>query len=329
MLSSSLVSGCVMGGTDPEGYLQDMQLRLIKYANERKEPFKLEVACKDGWNKVIWVKPDILMLSSPVQSKDRWLMRWSCGLLGVRNHASNMETVSELEGRHSDYKQRQLSKLDDLVQRNQTEAAVELALNIKADQELMDEILEMAQNPKDVEKGMYGDNYGNPYAFNARVALLAQRMGMTPINNCKTGKDRTEDSEATQKLLASEIDEKVEQKKGEIVKSLSQEATLSAIEANIGIDQNISTQNDGLVIKDLVYGMDLSRKNFTLVPKRDFLSAENLKKEINALNITTNVDNEIQAVIDGYSPGKPGQENLYDKIRNLFGNGQMIPKPLD
>jgi hypothetical protein len=301
MLSNSLVSGCMMGGTDPEGYLQDMQLRLIDYANKSEEPFELKTTI-NGEEKTFFVKPDILMLSSPVQSKDRWLMRWSCGLLGVRNHSSNMEAVDKLEGKHSDYKQQQLSKLNTLIQGVNTKAATELALNIKSDQELMDEILEMARNPKDLEKGMYGDNYGNPHAFNARMAVLASRMGITPINNCKTGKDRTEDSEAAQKLLASEIDENIQSKVNELLYpfELKEKKILSLIDS----------------------------KDFQLVPKRGFLSAENLKKEIEVLNRDGNDLNGIAKAVDAYSPGKPSQENLFTTIRNFYP-GQAIPDNLN
>ncbi|KAB2645023.1 MAG: hypothetical protein DVB29_00220 [Verrucomicrobia bacterium] len=315
MLSNSLVSGCMMGGTDPEGYLQDMQLRLIDYANKSEEPFELKTTIK-GEEKTVFVKPDILMLSSPVQSKDRWLMRWSCGLLGVRNHSSNMETVAKLEGKHSDYKHKQLSKLDTLIKGGKTEAAAELALNIKADQELMDEILEMARNPKDLEKGMYGDNYGNPHAFNARMSVLASRMGITPINNCKTGKDRTEDSEAAQKLLASEIDENIQSKVNELLYPFESkgEKIFNELESENGISiPSTKPKIDNDYCKRLIYS-----KDFQLVPKRDFLSAENLKKEIKALGIDGNDLNGIAKAIDAYSLGKPSQKNLFTTIRNFY-----------
>ncbi|MCF7729122.1 MAG: hypothetical protein K9M81_02010 [Chthoniobacterales bacterium] len=329
MLSNSLVSGCVMGGTDPEGYLQDMQLRLIDYANKSEKPFELKTTI-NGEEKTIWVKPDILMLSSPVQSKDRWLMRWSCGLLGVRNHSSNMEAVAKLEGKHSDYKQQQLSKLNTLIQDGKTEAATELTLNIKADQELMDEILEMARNPKDLEKGMYGDNYGNPHAFNARMAVLASRMGITPINNCKTGKDRTEDSEAAQKLLAAEIDENIQCQLPNLKKELDlKEDPLDKTENETlgGNTTSVNEQAQKKVVLDFLEGK-IYDSNLSLVPKRDFLSAENLKKEIKALGIDENDFKVITGAIDAYSPGKPSQKNLFTTIRNFYP-GEAIPDDLN
>jgi hypothetical protein len=307
MFSNSLVSGCVMGGTDPEGYLQDMQLALIKYANEREEPFELKIKV-NGQEKSVWVKPAILMLSSPVQSKDRWLMRWSCGLLGVRNHASNVKAVTQLKTIHSEYKKQQLLKLDSFIKENKDKEALELALNIKADQELMDEILEMSKNPKDLEKGMYGDNYGNPHAFNSRVAVLCQRMGITPINNCKTGKDRTEDSEVAQKLLAAEIDEKTEKKKVDLLRWLS----------------DIPQSSTLITLLDYIR----SKTDLNLVPRRDFLSAENLKKQVVELGLEENVKNEVINVINNYSPGKPKQKNLFQEIRDLF-SPDSAPEILD
>ncbi len=333
MLSNSLVSGCMMGGTDPEGYLQDMQLRLIDYANKSEEPFELKTTI-NGEEKTFFVKPDILMLSSPVQSKDRWLMRWSCGLLGVRNHSSNMEAVDKLKGKHSDYKQQQLSKLDTLIKGGKTEAATELALNIKADQELMGEILEMARNPKDLEKGMYGDNYGNPHAFNARMSVLASRMGITPINNCKTGKDRTEDSEAAQKLLAAEIDENIQCQLLNLKKELDlKKDPLDQTEEET-LGGNITSLNEKAQ-KEVVLGF-LKRKkiydsNLPLVPKRDFLSAENLKKEMFDAGIYELLEeNEFSNAIENYCSGNQ-EKNLYSTIRELIKKnslGKTIPEKM-
>lgn len=159
---------------------------------------------------------------------------------------------------------------------------------------------------------MYGDNYGNPHAFNARVAVLAHRMGMTPINNCKTGKDRTEDSEVAQKLLVSEIDHNINQKTTQLLASRSQNQPLSSAQT-----VNNFTSKVGSALK----------QDSPLVPKRDFLSAENFQKEINTLDLTNEEKAKIHDDIKNYYPTKLSQENLYQQIRNQFPS--PIPESLD
>ena len=311
MFSNSLVSGCVIGGTDPEGYLQDMQLRLIEYANS-KDAFELKVKDNTNNEKSVWVKPDIMMLSAPVQERDRWLMSGSLGLLGRRNHTSNMNAVAQLEQKHSAYRKEKFAELERLVTGDEHQAACELALNIRADQELMKEILEMAAKPKDLKSGMYGSNDGNPHAFNARMAVLASRMGITPITNCKTGKDRTEDSLVAQQLLAAEIDDNIQRQ--------LQKKT-SVLKAELRKNSNKTVSSDFL--DSIIYDA-----NIPLVPRRDFLSAENLKKEIQKSEADDSTKQAINAVLEDYHPQKLGQYNLHDTI-NRYGHFFKFPIPDD
>jgi len=298
MFSNSLVSGCVIGGTDPERYSQDMQLRLIEYANKRKEPFALKVKNSAGTDTLVWVKPDIMMLSSPVQKRDRRLMSWSLGLLGRRNHTSNIEAVDQLEKKYSDYKKEKLEELNALAKdKNKQQEACELALNIKADQALMDEIIEMKNKPKDLKSGMYGSNYGNPHAFNARMAVLASRMGITPITNCKTGKDRTEDSLVAQQLLAAEIDDNIQRE----IKKQKEEDVTSAFLNSI-----------------------INNKRILLVPRRDFLSAENLKKEIQK-SAANGINKVIDDVIKNYYLKKISQQNNLHITMNSYAKAAEAP----
>ena len=319
MFSNSLVSGCVIGGTDPEGYLQDMQLRLIEYANKSKAPFQLKVKDTKGNEKSVWIKPDIMMLSAPVQKRDRLLMSVSLGLLGRRNHTSNMNAVAQLEKKHSAYKQKKLAELERLVEDvkitgdNQNKAC-ELALNIRADQELMKEILEMSNKPKDLKSGMYGSNDGNPHAFNARMAVLASRMGITPITNCKTGKDRTEDSLVAQQLLAAEIDDNIQR---ELPKKT--EALKNQFDTNANIPKNGNYKKDSKQVFSDFFNSIIYDASVLLVPKRNFLTAENLKKEIGELKLGKDDQQKIFKAINAYSSQK-SKDNLYKTIGETIGD---------
>jgi|GEM_PF-6085720 len=316
MFSNSLVSGCVIGGKDPEGYLQDMQLRLIEYANKSKAPFQLKVKDNKGNEKSVWVKPDIMMLSAPVQKWDRRLMSWSLSLLGRRNHTSNMNAVAQLAKKHSAYKQKKFEELKMLVTGDKQKEACELALNIRADQELMDEILEMSKKPKDLKSGMYGSNDGNPHAFNARMAVLASRMGITPITNCKTGKDRTEDSLVAQQLLAAEIDDNIQREIQKKQTELDNYLQLYSLHLSTKIETALASCFQEKKTKDVSDFLIKDKKDALLVPKRNFLSAESLKKEIGELKLEQAYQKNIFNAIDGYS-SQTSNNNLYETIKKI------------
>ncbi|MFZ4116214.1 MAG: hypothetical protein ACOYK6_05765 [Chthoniobacterales bacterium] len=362
MLSNSLLSpNFFSSGTDFEGTLRSAQLSLIKWANCQKTPFKLTVRIGNE-TKTVWVKPNILMFNTPVQPRDRQLM----SVIGVDDHKSNVEVLRCLKEEfksHIDAQKQELSnafgdiyhntlirKLDGMgelknfndeqnlsIIRKLQEKALDLALKIKVAQELMREISEMEEHPFNFKTGMYGENYGNPHAFNARLKVLYYKMGRISLDNCKTGKDRTEDSVVATDLLAAEIDGNVEAEKDRLFKKFDfnlpkpEETNVEKIDRFTGAIRGIADVNEPAVTQGIVLDKTAKAKESasTLVPRRDFLSAENLKKEIAALNITKDLNDQIIAIIENYSPTKPGQKNLYTTIRDQFKGSNQIPPSLD
>jgi hypothetical protein len=150
-------------------------------------------------------------------------------------------------------------------------------------------------------------------------------MGITPITNCKTGKDRTEDSLVAQQLLAAEIDDNIQrelQKKQTKLDNYLQSYNL-----------HLSTETEtALARHELLNGFQEKKtkgvsdfliegkKDALLFTKRNFLSAESLKKEIGELKLGTDDQKNIFKAIDDYSSQK-SDNNLYEKIKEI---GQTI-----
>ncbi len=218
ILSNSLLSTDLASvkNFDFEGTLESKQRQLIEWANTQAEPFELEITVGDE-KKTLWVEPDILMLNTPVQQHDRFLIN-SMGASGVNYHEENMKVVEALEQEVRAYNTKLFEEIDQLRATHPLTLAdkkklIDLALELRVVADLSREIKEMAEDPFNTHTGMYGENYGNPHAFNSRLKALYYRLGRISVDNCKTGKDRTEDSQVATDLLVAELEENVKQER--------------------------------------------------------------------------------------------------------------------
>jgi hypothetical protein len=165
------------------------------------------------------------------------------------------------------------------------------------------------------------------------MAVLASRMGITPITNCKTGKDRTEDSLVAQQLLAAEIDDNIQrelqEKQTELDNYLQSYSLHLSTETETALaSHELSNQFQEKKTKDVSDFLIKDKKDALLVPKRNFLSAESLKKEIQKSEADGSTKQAINAVMEDYHPKKLGQYNLHDTI-NRYGNFFKFPIPND
>lgn len=180
LLDIGLLSNYNFFGFGSENKMKKEQFRMLDAANgvARKVSYKNS----NGSVQTIWVRPTIHAINIGVQRGD--------GLFASSNDiAKTAKTTKAICARATDY----LSTLPGSELEDVEKSVI---------QELLDQCQELTKN-----QTYLSENGGDYYALPARLALLADKVGIRPpMIHCKSGKDRTARLIEEVKLLALQIE---------------------------------------------------------------------------------------------------------------------------
>jgi hypothetical protein len=167
-----------------ENKMKKEQFDMLDAANNN--PRQVSYTDKEGKVRQIWVKPSIDALNIGVQRGD-----------GILESQADRDRTKKATDSLCDKAKAYIAKGGPGCNLDVNEK--------KVIEDLVEQCKELVKNGK-----YRGENGGDYYALPARLALLADKIGMVPMIHCKSGKDRTARLIEESKFLAFQIHQNLE-----------------------------------------------------------------------------------------------------------------------